>query len=392
MTGGQRQHARLSPSSAHRWINCPGSVELCRGIPCKPSPYADEGTAAHLLAERCLRESSAAIRFKGDVIEVDCRLWEVTDEMIEAVQFYLDTVRGLALKGGISVERKIDLSWIPGLGGGTVDAVVFPERIIDLKYGAGVAVEVQDNPQLMLYALGVFGLGRQSVDVTIVQPRCAHPDGPVRSHTYSAMQLFDFALEVAAAAEATMWSVRTTNINEPGESVPPSLIPGDWCQFCPAKAVCPALRAEGEAAALAAFMPQNPQEIPPERLADLLGKARLLKTWIDAIEVHAHAEACAGRVATGYKLVAKIARRKWSASPDDVLAKVSEFGLTTDDIYKTELISPAAMDKLLKKNKGAIKPFITAVSGGTTLVPESDPRPPARLTGEEVFQIESEVE
>jgi hypothetical protein len=361
-------------------MKCPGSVALCEDIPSTSSVFADEGTAAHMLAERCLKNGRDPASFLGEIIVITPNVnFVVTDTMVEAVQLYIDTV-GEVARGPrvLDVEYAISLSWIPGLEDGTVDAAVDPRDIIDLKYGAGVPVEVADNPQLKLYALGAFGLGR-AVRTTIVQPRCPHPEGSVRSIEYTAMELMDFALEVADAAWATLQP------NAP-------LVPGDQCRFCPARAVCPALRAEIMAAGDEIFgglvTVDEPTALSPERLADLLGKARLLKTWMKAIEVHAHAEALAGRAPPGFKLVASRAMRKWSASPDDVLAAVSEFGLTSDDVYETSLVSPAQMDKLLKKNKKAIVPFVTKVSGGTILVDESDPRPCARLTGSEAFQIE----
>lgn len=395
----KRRHARLSPSSAHRWMNCPGSVELCKDIPDLPSRFAGEGTAAHLLAEACLRNSAYAQHYLGWFADLPLRRlglareavasesFRITSEMVEAVQIYIDAVQAVSNEGArIAVETPVDLSWIPGLEGGTIDATVCGNgelHIFDLKYGAGVAVEVQDNPQLMLYAAGVMESveGAKSVRTTVVQPRCPHPGGAVRSATYSTFDVYDFALEVMIAAEKTL---------EPDAP----LNPGDWCRFCPARAKCPALRAEVALAGSEIFgelAPPEPKIFSPGLLADFLGKARLLKTWIEAIEAHAHAEALAGRVPPGFKLVARRARRRWAVSYDEVLEKVSEFGLTTDDICETNLISPAAMDKLLKKDKAAIKPFVIAVSSGVDLVPESDPRPVARLSAAEAFQIERET-
>jgi hypothetical protein len=381
-------HARLSPSAAHRWMNCPGSVELCKDIPRTSSMFADEGTAAHTLAEDCLRYGGDAAAHLGTKIIVGDGSFEVTHGMAEAVQLYLDTVReACADLGLLAIEQRVDLSWIPGLESGIVDVTIFNAKtgelhIIDLKYGAGVAVEVKDNPQLMLYASALITkhVGVGFVRTTIVQPRCPHVDGRVRTAAYSSLNIFDFAFDVQAAAGATMWP------NAP-------LCTGDWCRFCPARATCPELRSgvmQEAAEIFGELTPPDPKTLSLERLSELLRKARLLKTWMQAIEAHAHAEACADRMPPGFKLVASRAMRKWAAGPDEVLDKVSSYGLTSDDIYETTLISPAAMDRLLKKHKKVIEPLVTKISSGTILVEESDSRPTARVSANEAFQIESE--
>src|SRR5574343_984080 len=169
-------HRRLGFSSAHRWTQCPGSIRMSEGIKEEPSPYAEEGSAAHFLGETCFRKARVkADYYQGRVIRkvkggysmlrpgatLEEGDFEVTEEMCEAVQVYLDAVR-IAMNENpalvLEVEKSFDLSQFhPGLGG-TNDAVLSEPfgalQIFDYKHGAGYAVEVDGNVQLMGYALG----------------------------------------------------------------------------------------------------------------------------------------------------------------------------------------------------------------------------------------------
>jgi hypothetical protein len=120
-------HAKLSPSGAHRWIECPGSVRMTAGLPRKSSPYAAEGTAAHQLAEMCLRNGKNAAEYLGTIIKTkEDGDWNVTPDMAEAVQYHLDEVRRIHnwLGGDLHIEVRLDLTEIvPGMFG-TGDAVI----------------------------------------------------------------------------------------------------------------------------------------------------------------------------------------------------------------------------------------------------------------------------
>jgi hypothetical protein len=391
-------------------MHCAGSIAASEGIEQSSSVFADEGTAAHELAAACLRNGRDARTYEAQWIDIHSErarfiapaannrdefnpgagLFEVTAEMVEAVQLYLDVVRE-ARDSVIEpwIENKIDLTFIPGMEGGTVDALIltpnklnksFDLHVIDLKYGKGVAVGAQDNPQLLIYALGAIRLTRNpitSVRTTIVQPRCPHPDGPVRTAVYDMDEITEFTIAVAQAARATM-------------QTDAPLAAGDHCKFCPAAFKCAELRGQVEQTAAEVFgdlVEPDPSEITPERLTELLTKANILKGWIKRIEEYANKEAHEGRSPPGFKLVAKRANRKWK---DEGQAYVTLSALLAHtDIIEEKLISPAAADKLLgKKNKGVIEPFVSRESSGTILVPQSDPRPPAKLSASETFQIE----
>ena len=396
----ERAHAKLSPSAAHRWIECPGSIRECEGIPSSSSKFADEGTAAHELAEKCFNASMDADQFIGEKIRVKDRDdpsafndFEVTDEMASAVQVYLDVVREIAFAHPLvefEIEARLDLSDVPGMTFGTGDFSAYDGpikklTIADYKHGRGVPVDVKSNPQLLAYALGVVkryhNRGVKEVELVVVQPRCPHADGSVRRYVCSALDLLEFQGELSEAARRT---------SEPNAA----LHPGDWCKFCPAAFKCRALAMESLGVAAAAFSsgddngaltstpPTEPDSLSPSQLREVLIKASVVRGWVDAVERHALLEATHGRVVPGFKLVANRAMRHWKNEAD-----VQEYlgVLFTEDEYAPrKLVSPAKADKLLGKKKGALGQFIEKKSSGTVLVPESDPRP-AVAAGAEAF-------
>ena len=246
-------HATLAPSAAHRWMRCPGSVRLSAGITEVPSAFAAEGTAAHRLAEVCLRGGFDAGRFEGHVVDTADKtsaairrgykgnghtVFPITGEMIEAVQLYLDVAREyMAEADEFEIEHRLNLSGFVEdvFGTGDVTAYIAKKRriiIIDLKYGKGVAVEVVENEQEMTYGLGVaerhHNRGVDDIELVIVQPRAPHRDGPVRRWIAPVDKLYEHAMAMQQAALA---------VADPKAP----LIPGSWCQFCKAAAICPAI-------------------------------------------------------------------------------------------------------------------------------------------------------
>lgn len=199
-------HAKLSPSSAERWTVCPGSVVLSQGMPNPESPYAAEGTKAHALAECWLKGQNPTDKW---FVSADAR------EMRDYVNVYTSFVRDLTdiePETILHVEQQVAVSVEVY---GTADAIVWqPTRkhlhVVDLKYGAGVAVEVVNNLQLKIYGLAALltmNYDAETVTVHIVQPRCPHRDGPIRSVSYDAVDLVEFFADiedaVARVAEAT---------------------------------------------------------------------------------------------------------------------------------------------------------------------------------------------
>jgi len=365
-------HSKLGASSMHRWANCPGSVRLSEGIPNRSSKYAEEGTLAHEVAAFYLEH----------------RGWpkDADREMIENVKVYTDTVLGdleSSEEGSVEmlVEHRFNLYDIyPGLFGTADGVVYYPSekllRVYDLKYGAGIAVEVEENEQLMYYALGALnstGYPCDEVEIVIVQPRCPHEDGAVRRWRFTSAALIDFAADVVTFAR------RTEDPNAP-------IVPGDWCRFCPASGTCPAVHEKAMLVAKEEF--RSGLTYDPAKLKATLDALPMLEAWIKSVREFAYGEAVHGRCPPGWKLVAKRPTRRWKNEGDASEVLKMDFALSEDDIFERSMRSPAQIEKLLGKDgKEIMSEFISSESSGLTLAPESDKRPAAKADPKTEFEL-----
>lgn len=354
----------------HRWSVCPGSVRLSEGIPSKSSKYAEEGTMAHELAAKILLQQPFQMA--------------VTEEMLENVKVYTDFVLKEAFSDGdmaeLLVEHRFDLSNIyPGCFG-TADAVIYHKRIkllqvIDLKFGSGIAVEVEENEQLMFYALGALnstGYPCETVEIIIVQPRCFHPNGPIRRWSFPATRMIDFAYDVAEFAS------RTENVNAP-------LIAGEHCRFCPAAGICPELQKKALEVAKTEF--RSDLSYDPVVLAKVLKWLPVLESWVKNVREFAYGEAEHGRCPPGWKLVQKRPTRRWKG---DVSAATlqTKFKLAYGSVTDSSIKSPAQIEKLLtKEQKAELAELTESSSSGFTLAPAEDKRPPARMDAKAEFTV-----
>src|SRR5581483_811858 len=259
----------------------------------------------------------------GSPLGDDDTRFVVDEEMVEGVQLYLDHVRAFMNRGDceIDVEQRLDMTHIHPECFGTGDTVLYDINaewlhVFDLKYGKGVAVDVKENPQLFTYGSGAVrryhNRPLKGVTLHVIQPRCPHKDGPIRSYEADMLELLEFEDRLAEAAKAT-------------EAPDAPLHAGEWCKFCPALPTCPKARERSMQAALAEFAPQdgapilmNPAQLTDEQLADVLHEADFLLTWVKAVQVYAHEQAVAGRVPPGFKLVPKRALRKWKGEPQEI--------------------------------------------------------------------------
>lgn len=367
-------HSKLGASQYDRWGKslggCPGSVRQCEGIERVSSAYADRGTQAHTLGYAKLMGQP----------------WtELGDEDEDAaVDMYVEYVDKLALSNQPRpsaqrmLEQRFDLSkYYPNLYG-TADCVIYwpatrKLKVIDYKHGAGVPVEVEENSQLMYYGLGAMhALGEPVVEIelVIVQPRCHHPQGPIRSWKTTPARLIDFVADLIDDAKAT------EDPNAP-------LNPGDHCRWCPAKHSCPALKTKSMALAKQQFSALESYD--PGKLSDTLAMLSTMETWIKGVREFAYREAEKGRPPPGWKLVDKRATRKWRENVNqDELAR--NLGLKMPEVFETKLKSPAQVEKLLSKPaKAVFDQFVFSESSGKTLVPTSDKRPQVKERAVEAF-------
>ncbi len=238
----KKAHSKYGGSGAHRYWECAGCINLCeiararKDYDPSSSKYALEGTAAHMLGEKCLLTDEDAENFIGESYELEDKYIIVSRDMAKAVQVYLDSVRVKFSNFGtnksfLDVEKKFTLENVDPEAFGTNDAclhIPFHKLIVwDYKHGKGVTVEVRFNKQLLFYALGALK-GKEDieeVELILVQPRIPHKKGKVRSVTYPVEKLKLFELELKEKIKAT----KNPKALRKG---------GAWCKFCDAYEIC----------------------------------------------------------------------------------------------------------------------------------------------------------
>ena len=359
------KHAKLSASGSSRWLNCPGSVAAEEGFKDKGSSFAQEGTAAHELADLCLSGQLSPDSYLNETIEGVI----VEQDMIEYVQGYISYVQSFS--GEHFYEQQVDFSpWVVG-GFGTSDAIVIQSKVvhvIDLKYGKGVAVDAENNTQGMLYALGVYNDFSYLFDdvetfvIHIYQPRINN----FSDWEISLKDLLKWGEWVKLQADLALSKDAERTAGE------------KQCQWCKAKATCKTLSDFTQKIIVSDFDNldeiSNPDKLTNDQIRLALENKSLITGWLDAVEKHVVSVMLDGGKFDGFKMVEGRSVRKWAndASAEQVLLSLRD----ESEIYTKKLLSPTQAEKLLgKKDKGAIADEIIKPIGKPTLAKESDKRP-----------------
>ena len=365
------RHAVLSASSSHRWLHCNPSARLELEFEDRETEAAAEGTAAHALAEHKLRKA-LKMRSTRPVSKYDSDEMELyTDGYVEFVLEAFEEARQDCPDPKVLIEQRLDFSCYVPDGFGTGDCLIVADKllhIIDLKYGQGVLVNAEENPQMMLYALGALRIfdclyDIETVSMTIYQPRRENVSTWVISVT-----------DLREWAEKTLKPKAELAFKGEGD-----YCPGTWCQFCKAAVKCRA-RADAKLQ-LAKYEFAQPPLLSDAEIGDILGKLDDLTKW--ANELMAYAQDAAvnhGKQWPGYKLVESRTNRKYT-DEDAVVAAARAAGYT--DIFKKSLIPITEMEKLMGKKTFAevLGSLVVKPAGRPTLVPASDRRPAISTTG-----------
>lgn len=385
-----RAHALFSPSSAYRWLVCAKFPTFTQHMPNLSSWAAAEGTVAHTVGEVCHEHNIDAAELIGHtyISEVQgvSTPFTVTLEMANAVQHRLNWARGieLALDCEVLVEQRVSLDALNPASpiAGTLDLGLYVPRlrtlkIADYKHGAGMLVEIRDNPQLKIYGVGgILDLAQKRnwaidfVETTIIQPRAEHPMGPIRSHTYGVEELLTWAADEVVPAVAR------------GLDPEAEFTPGEHCKWCPAESGCPGRAAAAQSVIPIQFLPALPQPIQLtfEQRVEILDKldSFAVQEWIGQLRWSVQLDLAGGAKDERYKLVEKRGTRAW-ALPDELIAQTMipllKKGRDVTELYEPPVLkSPAQVEKVTKK---ALWPagIAPSVSSGFNLVRSDNAKP-----------------
>lgn len=364
------EHAKLSPSAAERWINCPASVKLSEDFPDTSSKYAAEGTLAHeIAAKKLLNEPYSALK-KDPLYSPDMEMY--TDEYVEYVEKIKKELTG---KPVMQIETRLDLSFIAPNTFGTADCIIIHGNelhIVDFKYGQNVEVDAKKNPQMMIYALGALNLYDKlifdihTVHLHIVQPR-----------------MNNFSRDLIDKEEIETWckdTVRPAARDAIAGSNKASY--GDWCKFCRAKAIC---REYGNRFNIK-MNPDDPITLSASEIADRIRALEGLDGYLKTLQEYALAEAIKGKEFPGFKVVEGRSTRKWK-DQEKALKIATDEGY---EVYETKPLTLAKIEKLMgsKAFKLLLGDEITKPKGKPTLVPDSDKRESINSAIEEFKDIQ----
>ena len=377
-----RNHALLSASGAYRWLKCPGSARLEDKFEDEPSVYAAEGTLAHEMAElKIVKHFTADLRpseFKKRINELK-KNELYSAEMDRYTNEYRDYINDIYLsfesKPFFLAEQRVDFSSYVPEGFGTVDCTLVGDKVIhifDLKYGKGVPVTAENNPQGMLYALGTY-LEQSAIDeiekviIHIVQPRIKNTSS------------FEISSE-----ELLKWAESIKDVAQKAYEGSNEFYVGEHCGFCKANGNC---RKQAEKYMNIEVL--DPALLTDEEIGEGLAKVKELSKWAKKFEDYALVRAQNGGNVKGWKLVAGRGGNRTFTDKAVAAQLLEEVGLDREEIYKTELISVSAAEKLLGEETlyKIAGNYIQKPEGKPTLATLDDKRPALELrTPAEVFK------
>ena len=376
-------HAVLSASGSHRWLNCTPSARLELEFENTGSEAAREGTAAHALCEHKLKRA-LHMRSRRPVSDYDSNeMEECTDAYVDFVMEQYEAAKQVCEDPVILIEQRLDFSCYVPDGFGTGDCLIISDdrlHIIDFKYGMGVLVEAEDNPQMKLYALGALAVydalyDIREVSMTIFQPRREN----VSTWTIPVEDL-------KAWAENELKPRAKMAYDGEGE-----YLPGEWCTFCRAAVRCRA-RAE-EKLKLAQTEFRMPPLLTDAEIEDILAVLPDLTKWANEIAAYAlDAALNHGKEWNGFKVVEGRSVRKYR-DEEAVAEAAKEAGYK--DIYRQSLIPLTEMQRLMGKDRfeEILGGLITKAPGRPTLVPKSDRRPAMSVSNaiNEFYEIKEDI-
>lgn len=382
----KKAHALLSPSAAHRWINCTAAPRLEENVEDSGSDFAREGSLAHAYCARALKlEIGQPIDPEDEEIE-ELKSYYSSEMDGHVEQYYLavmehfNDARAHTKDAQLLVETRLDFSQFLPESFGTADAIIVADdlmEVIDFKYGKGVRVDADRNPQMMIYALGAlekfdFEYDIKRVRMTIVQPRLDH---------VSSMEL---PVEMLKAWRDDTLRPAAAIAFMGGEKAEQK--PGEWCRFCKVKARCKAM------SKLAEDTICDPRLLSDKEIAEnVLPVVKTIEAWISDVQEYTLSQALSGVKYPGYKLVEGRSLRRVTDVAGLTVALASA-GFDESQLFKTrELKALGELEKLVgKKRFGMLcNEFIEKPAGKPTLVPESDKRKELNNAAEDFDGIEN---
>jgi hypothetical protein len=363
-------------STAKRVINCPGSVALVQKMPPQPSnKYADEGTLLHNVIADIVMSDNPPEHYLGTKYEDQVLTQELIDNKLKVAMAALDEIDPTK-EMEIEAETRVGFGdLLPGVFGSTdlIGRIRNRAVVLDWKFGDGVAVEVEENAQLMFYAAASMRTeeakwafdGVDEIECVIVQPP------QIKRWVTTPKRIAEFEWQLMQAVK---------------EAQQPNAVlrSGDHCRWCAAKPICPQMTGAADRALQVVI-----KSLDANTIGGYLANADMLEDWIKDLRALAHQMLDNGAPVPGYKLVQKRATRQWL---DDKTAADALIELGVEAYKEPEILSPAQAEKELKKRKLALPDdLVVAVSSGTTLAPESDPRPAVLQIGKQLTAALSKI-